>query len=318
MQTTNDNTHDRPVVACDLGGTRIKVGVVAGQAVQSRRTLPARSTEGLTPRLPELATVIRELCEEAGCAVQDCAGLAMAAPFIVDAREAKVLATVGKYEDTLDMNLPAWSRDTLGLRFVIENDARAAAIGEWQAGAGRGCDDLVMVTLGTGIGCSAIIEGRALRGKHAQAGILGGHTAVPGTPRDCLCGARGCAEAQSGSARLPEIARELCGDEAAAKLPDYEAVFSLAAAGDVDALRVREHALDVWGAHAVNMIHAFDPERVIYGGGILASHATIIPAIQNYVDLYACTPWGLVDVCVGACGDDAALLAAPYLLHEHN
>ena len=176
------------------------------------------------------------------------AGLVLAFPSLVDARSGKVLAEFHKYADAMDLNLPAWCREHLNLPLVMENDARAAAIGEWQAGAGGGCDDMVMVTLGTGIGTCAIIDGRVIRGKHAQATIMGGHLSVAGTPRPCSCGALGCAEAQGSTAYLPAIVEAVCGPRAVTKLPDFRAVFTLADGGDGDALHVRRHVLGVWGA----------------------------------------------------------------------
>ena len=89
------------------------------------------------------------------------------------------------------------------LRFAIENDARMALLGERHAGAAAGCDNVVMITLGTGIGGAAMIEGKLLRGKHAQAGCLGGHLPAKVGGRQCTCGAIGCLEAEASGWALP-------------------------------------------------------------------------------------------------------------------
>src|SRR5262249_29473232 len=132
----------------------------------------------------------------------------MAFPSLIDSRTGRVLAAYGKYADAPQIDLPQWSRKTLRLPLIIENDARMALLGEWQAGAGRGCDDLVMVTLGTGIGTAALIEGIVVRGRHGQAGVLGGHLTVQQDGRQCTCGNRGCAEAEASTSVLPTLAAQ--------------------------------------------------------------------------------------------------------------
>jgi len=302
-----------PLLALDVGGTRIKLGLVAGGSIIARDVIDARSTQGLGPQLPRIEAAAASMCDSVGLSISQCRGCTMAFASLVNTHTGRVLAEFGKYHDAMDMDLRKWCQTRLGLGLVAENDARAAMIGEWQVGAARGCDDFVMVTLGTGIGVSAIVEGQVLRGKHGQAGVMGGHLAVPGSSRQCTCGTVGCAEAEAGEARLPEMVEQLCRPQAVAKLTDYRTVFDSAAQGDRDAVVIRDHALRVWGAHAVNLIHAFDPERLIYGGGVMASAQVIVPAIQSYVDEHACTPWGRVRVIAAELGSDAALLAAPYL-----
>jgi glucokinase len=103
-----------------------------------------------------------------------------------------------------------------------------------------------------------------------------------------------------------------------AKAPvlDFAAVFSDAARGDECARAIRDHSLCVWSALAVNLIHAYDPEMVILGGGIMASADVILPAIQEYVLRHAHTPWGKVRVVISELGDTAGLVAGEWLLQE--
>ena len=90
----------------------------------------------------------------------------------------RILSTSSKYDDGPEIDLVAWARAELDLPLRLENDARTALLGERYAGAGQGCDDIVMMTFGTGIGGAAMIGGRLLHGKHFQAGCLGGHFAA--------------------------------------------------------------------------------------------------------------------------------------------
>lgn len=308
------------VLACDMGGTRIKFGIVRAGAVLATEVIPAHSDKGLRPRLPALAQALRDLCAREGIALGDCDGIAISFPSLVDVRTGRILAEYGKYSDGPDVDLRAWAREALGMPLAIENDARMALIGEWRHGAGRGSDDVVMITLGTGLGTSAVVQGHVVRGKHGQAGCLGGHTTVRYGGRPCTCGNVGCAEAEASTAFLAKIAAERAdfAPSALSREPviDYAAVIRHATAGDPCARALLDHSVRVWGSLAVNLVHAYDPEIVVLGGGIMASADVILPAVREYVLRYAHTPWGKVKVVASELGDRAGLIAAEWLVHE--
>lgn len=308
------------ILACDLGGTRLKIGVVRDGRVLAQAVEPAHSQLGLAPQLPVLRAAWLRLLGGLKLTPADCAGVTVAFPSLVDNATGRILAIYGKYHDSMELDLRAWARAELGLPLAIENDARMALIGEWRAGAGRGCDNLVMMTLGTGLGVCALIEGRVLRGKHGQAGVLGGHLTVRCGGRLCNCGNLGCAEAEASTAHLRQMAEgspnwDRSSLRSAATL-GYAEVFAHAAAGDACAAALRDHSLLVWGSLAVSLIHAYDPEMLILGGGIMASAGVILPAIAGHVHRHAHTPWGKVRVVPSALGDQAALVAGEWLLRE--
>ena len=306
-------------LACDLGGTRLKIGVVQDGRVLTQAVEPAHSHLGLAPRLPVLKATWLRLLKELNLTLAECAGVSVAFPSIIDRRNGRILAVYGKYEDSMGIDLRAWARTEVGLPLAIENDARMAMIGEWQAGAGQGCDNLVMITLGTGLGVCAIIEGQILRGKHGQAGVLGGHLTVRYGGRPCTCGNIGCAEAEASTASLRQIAEASPNWERSSlrSLPlDYANVFGQAEADDACAIGLRDHSLLVWSSLVVNLIHAYDPERVILGGGIMSSADRILPAITEHVNRYAHTPWGKVRIVPSSLNDKAALVAGEWLLRE--
>jgi glucokinase len=247
-----------------------------------------------------------------------CEGVALGFCGLADARLGRVVSTNKKYEDAPTIDFNAWSRKEFGLRFGIENDARMALLGERHAGAARGCDDLVMITLGTGIGGAAMIEGKLLRGRHAQAGCLGGHLPAKVGGRPCTCGAIGCLEAEASGWALPLVAREWKGF-ARSKLAaqaniNFQILFELADAGDQVAGEIREYCLEVWAAGAVGLIHAYDPEKIVMGGGVMRSATVILPYIQAYVNEHAWTPWGKVQIVAAQLGNDAGLFGAIPLL----
>jgi glucokinase len=306
-------TADRTILAIDLGGTVVKAGAVTGGRVVSSDSIDARAADGLAANLPRLEALLKNVCERANVSANDCAGLGITFPGLVDPRSATIFsAPAGKFADGPQVDLRAWASSTFGLDLRVENDAHAALLGEWKFGGGRGVDNLIMITLGTGIGTSVLINGRPLRGKHFQAGVLGGHFIIVPNGRPCPCGARGCVETECASRTLPEIAREQqgFGDSALSreKQIDFEAVFRLAAAGDAVALKLRTRCLDHWGALVVTLIHAFDPERVVIGGGVMRSADVILPHVQRFADANTWTPWGRVQITPSALGDHANLL----------
>lgn len=310
-----------PIISIDLGGTTIKVGIVSGTRLLASETLPANAHLGLAPQLPRLAALIQKLCGLCQTTPAECGGLGMALPFLVDPVANRILAVPPeKYGDATGIDLAAWARQRFGLELRLENDAHAACLGEWRHGAGQGSDDLVMLTLGTGIGCSVILRGRPLRGKHFQAGVLGGHLiANPNGAKCAVCPAQGCYEAEAGSLGLarqaqahPRLASSALAQEPAI---DFAVVFRLAAAGDAVALELRDHCVRHWSALAISLIHAYDPDRIIVGGAVARSANAFLPAMQSHVNTQA---WIAepVDLRVAQLGNDAALIGIATLFSE--
>jgi glucokinase len=308
------------VLACDVGGTRIKLGIVEGGQLLGQNMISAASDQGLAQALPRITDGLLNLCRETGVAPEACRGIGMGFPALVDSKMGRVLDEYGKYQDAPNLDLNAWARDSLGLQLAIDNDARVALMGEWAHGAGRGSDNLAMITLGTGIGTAVISEGRMLRGPHFQAGNLCSHLTVEVDGQPWFCGGRGCVEAETGSAHLDQRARSMPGfaDSALAHLEtiDYAAVFRHAAAGDGVTSALIQRATKLWGVLCVDMIHAFDLERFVIGGGLMASADMILPPIQKHVDRYANTPWGHVEIVAAQYPDHMALLGCEPLVDE--
>jgi len=310
----------RPVLACDFGGTRIKLGIVRGGTVLAAQAVPAEADRPLPDRLATIAAALKNFCLVQRVPVATCAGIGLSYPSVIDTSQARILDHFGKFGDASGFDLRSWARQTLGLPLAIDNDARMALIGEWRYGAGRGCDNLAMMTLGTGLGTGAVIEGRVLRGVHGQAGILGGHLTIQQGGHPCVCGNLGCAEAEASTWALERLARNdpnfpLSSLQREPAL-DYAAVFRHAAQGDPCAAALKQHSLQIWSTAAVNLIHAYDPERLVLGGGIMASGDLILNPLREYIAKHAHTPWGQVRVAASELGDHAALLACGWLVNE--
>lgn len=189
-------------------------------------------------------------------------------------------------------NLPGWQESDLGaalraafpgLPTALANDVNAALYGEHRAGAGRGCRDLVMLALGTGVGGGVLLDGRLLIGAHCGAAELGHMVLDPGGPL-CACGNRGCLEAWAGSRALLAQARALAAaggpfGDFVQRRGDALTTRDLADAahgGDATARELLAEAGRRLGQAIGNLINALDPERVIVGGGVAQAGELIL------------------------------------------
>jgi glucokinase len=308
-------------IAADLGGTRIKLGLLKNNVLLEKIIIDAEADKGLKANLARLETEIEHLLRKHEVKPNMLQGIGLAFPGIVNPLSKKIISTNKKYDDGPQLNLAEWAGQKWNTALYIENDARMAAVGEWKFGAGRGSNDIVAVTIGTGIGSSAIIEGRLLRGKHFQAGILGGHFTVQYNGNECTCGNIGCVEAEASTWNIshmiktdPGFSKSSLANESQL---DFYAVFKASQKNDELATRIKYECMNTWSAAIINLIHAYDPEIVVLGGGILNSKEEIIPYMQERVPRYAWTPWGKVQIKASELMDDAAILGVGYcLLHS--
>ncbi len=204
---------------------------------------------------------------------------------LVDNVRMRVLSTNKKYDDAVKFDFVEWSLASSGLELRLENDARGALIGEWRFGAGQGIDNLLMITLGTGVGCAAVCDGRPLVGPDFSAGILGGHIVINPGGRACTCGGFGHLESEASGWVLPTLLRENP-DYASSPLkdienPDFRQLRQHAAAGDPCARAIWGHCLQSWGAGLVSLVHMLNPQRVIIGGGVVNDPTGILESFRS-------------------------------------
>jgi glucokinase len=180
----------------------------------------------------------------------------------------------------------------LDIPVVIDNDVQVATWGEWQHGAGRGVDDLLVIFVGTGVGGGAVTGGRLLTGRSGLAGEMGHVTIVAGG-RQCTCPNQGCLEAYVGGWAIAERAVEAMlanpdagrgllewakGEEITARL-----VGELAATGDPLATDIMDRTGQYLGAGLVGLIHVFEPARVVFGGGVIEGSPDLVHTVESIV-----------------------------------
>lgn len=305
-------------LAIDLGGTHATCAIIEDKTVLASKHLNLDSAQGLASVLPLFSSTLRELLDLTHLTASNCAGLAFSSCGLVDSVRGRVLSSPQKWDDAAGIDFEAWCQREFSLPMKIENDARMALMGEWYAGTGDGVENIAMITLGTGIGSAVMIEGKLLRGKHFQAGNLCGHLPILFNGRTCTCGGVGCAEAEAGGWSLPFVAKDWPAfDDSALAMESavtFEVLFRVAAAGDRVAREIRDRCLSIWAATAVGIVHAFDPEVIIFGGGVMKSAEVIIPHVQKHVAAHCWTPWGTVQIRAAKLGNHAGLLGAIPLL----
>jgi len=302
------------VLAIDLGGSHANCAAVRDGVILASRSVPADSSAGFAQLLPVFKATFAEVADEARVKWSDCSAVVLGFPGIVSAREKRVLSTNAKFDDAPNLSLAAWFEDTFGCRFLIENDARLALLGEYGFGAAKGAEDAVMITLGTGIGGAAMLSGRLLESRHGLAGTIGGHLPVTMDGRLCSCGNLGCAETEGSTVFLREIYKEQNGGAQGAlcckQSFGFRELFEAMESGDAPAFAAFEHCLAAWSVLTVSLIHAYDPEVVVFGGAVLEREKYILPRLQEYVAKHAWTPGRTVPLRCAMLGSNAALLGA--------
>ena len=204
----------------------------------------------------------------------------VAVPGVVDFNNHAMISAHEKYSSLQGVNLKNWFAKKWDVPFAVENDARAALLGEVSSGVAPGFQNAVGIIFGTGIGTAAIIDGLLLRGHSGHGGILGGHTTVDIHSGDCPCGNRGCAEFLASTWMLsdsPEFRHSLYATGGIRALIDG------VRGGDAGAIELLDFFVTVWGSTIVGLCHLFDPEAVIVTGGPMRSADIIYPLLSAYV-----------------------------------
>ncbi|MFN2438516.1 MAG: ROK family protein [Chitinophagaceae bacterium] len=310
-----------PVLTIDLGGTSIKLGIVKNGSLIDASHIPSDAKEKLEVNLERASEGLQNLLCIHHIHVNEVEGIGISFPGIVDRVQNRVISRYVKYNDATGFDFSAWAQQRWQLPMVLENDARAALIGEWQYGAGRGYDNIAMITLGTGLGSAVLINGKLLRGQNFIAGNLWGHISINLNGRTCNCGYLGCLETEASTWVLNEKFKSYAGYEHSSLFTKdilFAGVFNEAAKGDEIAKEMMNHCLHAWGICAVNMVHAYDPQVLIFSGGVMEQASIILPHIQTMIDKYAWLPPGTVNVVKSEQVTYASLLGLKYLITKKN
>lgn len=286
-----------PAIGIDVGGTKIASGVLLGGELRGRHVQPTPET-GWSAVLDAIAAQVQELQAQFPGARQ--VGVGVPGPLSLDRRRVKFAPNIYGFTD---VPLVDGLEERLGLRVVLENDAKAAALAEAHLGAARGTGSSVYVTVSTGIGAGIVLGGRIWRGRHGVAGELGHVTVMPGGPVSGA-GLDGALEAiASGTAIARDASYALNRDVSTAE------AFTLAAGGHPAARRVVDQALRHIGVALSDLQKLLDPEVFVIGGGVASVGDAFFAGVQAAADEYA-GPFAPVTIRRAQLGPDAGVIGA--------
>ena len=264
------------ILSIDIGGTAVKMGLVDHEgAIHARHEASVCFDHYQTPIL---TTVIREaqafLARE-GAQIE---GIGVSATGQVDDHAGAVIGTNGKIPNYEGAQIKRDMETAFGVPVFALNDANAAALGECFAGRAKGVQNVLMVTLGTGVGGGIVLGGKIFGGTRGIAGELGHFTLYQDGPR-CPCGKRGCFESYAATTALVRRAKEATGEADM----NGRIVFSRAADGDQAMLAVLSAWIDDIAAGISGLVHIFNPQMVLIGGGVSAQEALLIAPLRERV-----------------------------------
>lgn len=293
------------VIGVDVGGTKVAAGVVAHEGSIEARLEQHTEVASEDALLAQLDALVEELRRDA-----DVAALGFGLPSRIDQRHGRAVASVNV--PLMDVNFRDRMRERHGLPIAIDNDANAAAIAEWHAGAARGADHVVMLTLGTGVGGGLILGGKPYRGATGSGAELG-HIVVELDGRPCRCGGRGHLESFATGLAADELARDRIGPGSSA-----HDLVRRAHAGEPEALELLAGIGRYLGAAIASFVNALEPELVVIGGGFgEAAGEFLLPSAREVIAQDALPPGrDSLRIVAAQLGGDAGVIGAGMIAFE--
>ena len=320
-----DEVAGRSILAIDLGGTQIRAAHVSPDlTVSCRRAVETRDEEGVEAVIDRICATVRAVRQDAlQAGLAEPVGIGISSPGPLDPWRGVVVAPPN-LAGWRDVPLAARVEDAVGLPTYLERDTNAAVMGEWRHGSAKGADDVIYVTVSTGIGGGLVIDGRPLIGKDGTAGEIG-HVTVELDGPLCGDGQPGHAEAiGSGTAIAREGRALLARGEApglAALAADAEVSAELVARaadeGDAACQRVLDRAWVAIGALCAGLVNALNPEVIVLGGSIGRNRPELLGVIRAEIDRRAFpAPARRVRVEMTQFGDDVSLIGLLQIVNE--
>lgn len=303
----------------DLGGTTVKLGLFHTDGTLIEKWEIITRTENHSEHLlPDIAQTIQDKMTEKAISADNVAGIGMGVPGAV-LHDSFVKPCV---------NLDQWGGEIAqqlsdlcgGLPVKVVNDANAAALGEMSHGGGKGCNNMVLITLGTGVGGAVIVDGKLITGVHGAGGEIG-HIKVAEPDDDiCGCGKSGCLERYSSATGVVLRAKKLLEDETlASSMREFEPltckdVIDCAKAGDSAAMQIVELMTRMLGKALAIVSCVADPEVVVIGGGVSRAGSIITDGIHKHFLEYAFPATEETRFVLAELGNDAGIYGAVQMI----
>lgn len=307
----------------DVGGTNLAAGVIDENCrMLSRVSIPAGAKRDIDAITADMAKVSQMAVEKAGMKWSDFSSWGIGMPSYVNPKtQLLVHANCFRWKQ---VPIYSYLEQRIPLPVFIENDANCAALGETLAGSAKGYANVLMLTLGTGLGGGIILNGKIYAGAD-QMGAELGHTKLVYKGRQCTCGQFGCAESYCSASALIHQAKEaLMGnaDSVMLDLCDHDlskiegrTVFAALEKGDVTAQKVLDQYVEYLSCALSTFIAVFRPEIIILGGGVANAGKALCEPLKERlkVNTFAGDEIGVPDIMTAACGNDAGIIGAAML-----
>ncbi len=310
-------------IGIDLGGTNIAEGIVdENMKIIAKDSVPTNMPRSADAIAEDMASLAVSLAKKASIPMSEIKWVGIGTPGTANSNTGII-----EYSCNLNFeNVPMVSmiEQKLGKKVYIENDANAAAFGEFKAGAAKDVDSAVVITLGTGIGGGVIIGGKILEGFNFAGGELG-HTVIVSGGRECTCGRRGCWDPYSSATGLINLTKEAMKahkDSVMWKIANGnlgsvngKTAFDAMRAGDAAGSAVVKEYIAYLGCGLVNVINTFQPDVLCIGGGICKEGDTLLKPLEEIIrkERYTKYSKNQTQLCVAKLGNDAGIIGAALL-----
>lgn len=298
----------------DVGGTSVKCGLfhTDGTLVE-KWEIPTRTENNGQNILPDVAETINAKLAEKNIDKADVEGVGIGIPGPINSRGEAACAVNLYWGFTPVAQILG---DLTGLKAQAGNDANVAALGEAWKGAAAGAQNIIMITLGTGVGGGIIINGKILAGSHGAGGEIGHALVVCGEEEKCNCGNHGCLEQYASATGIVRVAgRVLAASEDDSTLRELQNitakdVLDAFKAGDAVAVRIMEYVGDLLGGAIAGFTTVVDPEAIVIGGGVSKAGQPLIDCIEKYYQRYAFSSCKETPIVLATLGNDAGIYGA--------
>lgn len=273
------------VVGVDLGGTKIYTALVDLEgAIVKEVTVKTEAHKGENVVLEKLLNTIDDVLD--GIDINEVKAIGVGSPGPLDVEKGLIVYTPNLPFKNFNIVQPI--KDRYKLDTYLDNDANVATLSEFMFGAGKGSKNMVFITVSTGIGGGAIINGSLFRGSTSNALEVGHTTVMKGGPR-CGCGNTGCAEAVASGTAIMKRAKEAVESKVETALKGYEQVtakevFLEAEKGDKVSKDILNDALSYLGITVANIANTFDPDKIVIGGGVSEAGRIVFDKIENEME----------------------------------
>ena len=306
----------------DVGGTTVKCGLFKTDGTLVEKwEIPTRTENSGSEIVPDVAKTIEAKLAEKNISKEEVDGIGIGVPGPVNA-EGDVIAAVNLFWGYKKLSKEL--NELTGLNVKVGNDANVAALGEAWKGAAAGAKNVILVTLGTGVGGGIIVDGKIVAGHHGAGGEIGHANVMHDETETCNCGNKGCLEQYTSATGIVRLAKqELASSEEPSVLREEKELSAKAVldgykSGDALSVRVMDKVGEILGGALAMFTAVVDPETIVIGGGVSKAGQPLIDCIASHYKKYAFSACKETPIVIASLGNDAGIYGAAKLAIDGN